>query len=159
MRGFWAGWGATAVRDAPYAGVFLGCYEGCKSVLGKGLGDGGDGDGGVEGGGEETGAGQRMGINFASGMVAAVVASAVTNPFDAVKTRLQLWPGRYGNLANAATVMVREEGWGCLWRGMGLRVGRKAVSSAAVWCGYEELVRRGVGAGVGGSWGGEGRKV
>ena len=128
------------VRDAPYAGVFVGVYEGCKGVLGgRSQGDGREGKG--------MGAGKSMVVNFASGVVAAVVATALTNPFDAVKTRVQLMPGRYGNMVRAGGMMVREEGWRSLFDGMGLRVGRKAVSSALAWMGYEELVRR-VGVGV-----------
>ena len=86
-------------------------------------------------------------INFTSGALAAMMATTATNPFDAVKTRLQLMPGKYGNMASAALLMVRGEGWRSLFDGLGLRVGRKAVSSALTWTGYEELVRRVAGDG------------
>ena len=33
-RGFFSGFGATALRDAPYAGIHLAIYEGTKAVLG-----------------------------------------------------------------------------------------------------------------------------
>lgn len=33
-RGFFSGYGATALRDAPYAGIHLALYEGTKSLLG-----------------------------------------------------------------------------------------------------------------------------
>ena len=38
--------------------------------------------------------------------------------------------------------MVREEGVRSLFDGLGLRMGRKAMSSALAWTLYEELVRR-----------------
>ena len=38
--------------------------------------------------------------------------------------------------------MVREEGVRCLFDGLGLRMGRKALSSALAWTLYEELIRR-----------------
>jgi len=83
-----------------------------------------------------------LGINFLSGVLAAGTATAITNPFDAIKTRLQLMPQRYGNMLKAARMMVREEGVRCLFDGLALRMGRKAVSSALAWTVYEELIRR-----------------
>ena len=157
VRGFFKGFGATAARDAPYAGLYVLFYEQGKGVFGGILGGSGGGGGNGsrenENGKENNKEKKResmMGVNFLSGVVAAVAATSLTNPFDAVKTRLQLMPGRYGNLARAASVMVREEGWRCLFAGLGLRVGRKAVSSALAWTGYEELIRRMEGSVVGG---------
>jgi solute carrier family 25 protein 38 len=37
LRGLFAGWGATALRDAPYSGIFFASFSHCVSVL-KGLG-------------------------------------------------------------------------------------------------------------------------
>jgi solute carrier family 25, member 38 len=34
LRGFFSGFGATALRDAPYAGLQVGLYEAMKSLLG-----------------------------------------------------------------------------------------------------------------------------
>lgn len=51
-------------------------------------------------------------------------------------------PDRYGNMVQAAVRMVREAGVRSLFAGLGLRVGRKAVSAALAWTVYEELVRR-----------------
>ena len=80
--------------------------------------------------------------NSLSGVLAAGFATAVTNPFDAVKTRLQLMPGKYGNMIVAGRRMIREDGLRSLFDGMGLRMGRKALSSALAWTLYEELIRR-----------------
>jgi len=81
-------------------------------------------------------------INFVSGALAAGLATAITNPFDAVKTRLQLMPGRYGNMVRAARLMIREDGVRSLFSGLGLRMARKALSGALVWTVYEELILR-----------------
>ena len=81
-------------------------------------------------------------INFLSGALAAMAATAITNPFDAIKTRLQLLPGRYGNTLEAGLTMVRQEGVRSLFDGLALRMARKAVSSALAWTMYEELIRR-----------------
>ena len=34
-RGFFSGFGATALRDAPYAGIHLALYEATKALLGS----------------------------------------------------------------------------------------------------------------------------
>lgn len=123
-KGFFAGFGATAIRDAPYAGLYVLFYEQSKiSLFGH------------------------LNIaaplaNFGSGVLAAAAATAVTNPFDAVKTRLQLQPERYKNAFSAAKKMITEEGAMCLFDGLGIRMARKAISSALAWTVYEELIRR-----------------
>ena len=140
VGGFFAGFGATAVRDAPYAGLYVVVYEEGKKWMGSLAVRARARAGSVEEG--EMKASWTVPINFLSGVIAAGVATAVTNPFDAIKTRLQLMPGKYGNMVLAGRRMVREEGWRSLMDGLGLRMGRKAASSALAWTVYEELVRR-----------------
>lgn len=140
LRGFFAGFGATAVRDAPYAGLYVVFYEASKSYLSafsKPNTDHGD----------RT---STLGppsfsnpvINAASGVLAGVTATTITNPFDAVKTRLQLLPQKYGNMLKATRIMLRDDGLKSFFDGLGLRIGRKAVSSALAWTVYEELIGR-----------------
>ncbi|KAF2869807.1 mitochondrial carrier domain-containing protein [Massariosphaeria phaeospora] len=138
LRGFFAGFGATAVRDAPYAGLYVVFYEQCKRRLSRVATK-------IE---EKSGGGARLssstsaGINFLSGVVAAGFGTTVTNPFDAIKTRIQLMPSKYGNMVHAARTMLREEGMRSLFDGLGIRIARKAISSALAWTVYEELIRR-----------------
>lgn len=138
MRGFFAGFGATAVRDAPYAGLYVLFYEQSKKRLSKLATK-------IE---ETSGAAVKLssstsaGINFASGVAAAGLGTTITNPFDAIKTRLQLMPSKYVNMVQAAKTMLREEGVMCLFDGLGIRIARKAMSSALAWTVYEELIRR-----------------
>ena len=142
FRGFFAGFGATAVRDAPYAGLYVLFYEQSKARLAElatTLATSKDTGMGLQ---SAPSLATSTSINFLSGMVAAISATAVTNPFDAIKTRLQLMPGKYGNMVVAAKTMLREEGFRSLFDGLGLRMGRKAVSSALAWTVYEELIRR-----------------
>ena len=152
LRGFFAGFGATAVRDAPYAGLYVLFYEQAKTRLGN-LAEmrreqvikatvGGSSTIADEPAGATRLLGSAAPINFTSGVVAAVSATALTNPFDAIKTRLQLMPARYGNTIRAARIMLREEGVASLFDGLALRMGRKALSSALAWTVYEELIRR-----------------
>ena len=129
LRGFFAGFGATAVRDAPYAGLYVVFYEGSKKRL--------DGVIGKDGGGVIAAS-----VNFASGVFAAALATSITNPFDAVKTRLQLFPVKYGNMVRATKLMLKKDGVRSLFDGLALRMGRKALSSALAWTVYEELIGR-----------------
>jgi solute carrier family 25 protein 38 len=138
MRGFFAGFGATAVRDAPYAGLYVLFYEQSKKRLSKLATK-------IE---EKSGAATALswststGINFTSGVAAAGLGTTITNPFDAIKTRLQLMPAKYINMVQAAKMMLREEGVRSLFDGLGIRIARKAMSSALAWTVYEELIRR-----------------
>lgn len=129
LRGFFAGFGATAARDAPYAGLYVVFYEGGKKRL--------NGVVGKDGGGILAAS-----VNFASGVFAAGLATSITNPFDAVKTRLQLFPVKYGNMVRATKLMLKEDGVRSLFDGLALRMGRKALSSALAWTVYEELIGR-----------------
>ena len=139
MKGFFAGFGATAVRDAPYAGLYVVFYEQCKSRLTK-LQNNPSTDEPMNL--QNMNSGTAVSINFLSGLVAACFATTITNPFDAIKTRLQLSPGRYRNMVQASQKMVQEDGLWSLFNGLGLRIGRKAISSALTWTLYEELIRR-----------------
>lgn len=152
-RGFFSGFGATAMRDAPYAGLYVLFYEQSKRRLSRLYGGGGGGGGQAttatkKNEGATVAAAARMHvstaatINFSSGVIAGAACSAVSNPFDAVKTRIQLQPGVYRNMWHAARRMVTTEGARSLLDGLALRMGRKAVSSALAWTVYEELVRR-----------------
>ena len=140
LKGFFSGFGATAVRDAPYAGLYVLFYEAGKSYLNKKLAAD-----------SVTAANAREGrpsvtssatINASSGVLAAGLATAITNPFDAIKTRLQLMPRQYRNTLSATRLMLKEDGVKAFFDGLGLRMGRKAISSALAWTVYEELVGR-----------------
>jgi len=128
LKGFFAGFGVTAVRDAPYAGLYVLIYEQAKAKLGN-----------LTAGSAWS---NSVTINFVSGVLAAVTATTLTNPFDAIKTRIQIAPGRYRNMIQAARMMLRDEGVRSMFSGLSLRIGRKAVSSALTWTVYEEVIRR-----------------
>jgi solute carrier family 25 protein 38 len=81
-------------------------------------------------------------INFGSGVVAAGLATAITNPFDSIKTRIQLRPREYRNMVQASRKMIAEDGFRSLFDGLAIRMARKAMSSALAWTLYEELIRR-----------------
>lgn len=138
IKGFFSGFGATAIRDAPYAGLYVLFYEQLKkrlSLLSQTVPLPGQSPNSMAGS-------KSASINFGSGVIAAGLATAITNPFDAIKTRIQLQPKVYHNMFHAARKMVRVDGVKSLFDGLGLRMGRKAISSALAWTVYEELIRR-----------------
>lgn len=142
LKGFFSGFGATAIRDAPYAGLYVLFYEELKkrlSLLTQKVPAAGELSSKMSGSTSAS-------INFGSGILAAGLATAITNPFDAIKTRIQLQPREYHNMLHAARKMVGEDGIKSLFDGLGLRMGRKAISSALAWTLYEELIRRAEGA-------------
>lgn len=134
-KGFFSGFGATAVRDAPYAGLYVVFYEWSKQYLNRFSGNRDT---------STTGPSAKVAatINATSGVAAAGLATTITNPFDAVKTRLQLMPRKYHNMVRATRIMLKEDGAKAFFDGLGLRIGRKAISSALVWTVYEELIGR-----------------
>lgn len=138
FRGLFSGFGATAARDAPYAGLYVLIYEQLKRRLAAVAHQGNNGSGEQPLGSSS----KSSSINFVSGGLAAGLATTITNPFDAVKTRLQLMPGKYGNMMRAVRLMIHEDGVRSLFGGLGLRIGRKALSSALAWTVYEELILR-----------------
>jgi solute carrier family 25 protein 38 len=136
LRGLFAGFGATAARDAPYAGLYVLFYEQLKRRFSLMANKSTNNET------QATTVSSSSSINFASGAAAAGMATAITNPFDAVKTRLQLMPAKYGNMVHATRLMLQEDGIRSLFGGLGLRMARKAISSALAWTVYEELILR-----------------
>jgi len=161
IRGFFAGFGATAIRDAPYAGLYVVFYEWGKrtlsafatkdtslSVPSRELAAAGPTPSSMTTNTPLSTAAISISptlsstINFTSATVAASVSTALTNPPDAIKTRLQLQPQKYKNTIQALKLMLAEEGVRSLFDGLALRMARKAMSSALAWTVYEEVVRR-----------------
>ncbi|KAJ1333740.1 solute carrier family 25 member 38 [Microdochium nivale] len=145
LPGFFVGFGATALRDAPYAGLYVLTYEQFKRRLSKlyptttpditqhqAAGSNN----------KDMASSRSATINFASGALAGATCSFISNPFDAVKTRIQLRPREYRNMWQACRRMVAEDGFRSLYDGLALRMTRKAVSSALAWMLYEEFVSR-----------------
>ncbi|OBZ83723.1 Solute carrier family 25 member 38 [Choanephora cucurbitarum] len=128
FRGLFAGYGATFIRDAPFAGIYLFFYEGCKTWAN----------------------GYTMAnhipianiiVNMSSGVVAGMAATCTTQPFDMLKTRMQLKPMFYRNMIQSAKKVYREEGLLGFFDGISVRLIRKPLNSAISWTIYEEVVR------------------
>lgn len=127
-RGFFKGYGVTASRDAPYAGLYVLFYEQNKETIGKAFNSSHYG----------------FAVNWISAALAAATATTITGPFDTVKTRIQLDPIGYKTFSKTAYRIVSEEGFLKLFDGLSLRLTRKALSSGIGWMIYEEIVNRGL---------------
>ncbi|PON62784.1 Mitochondrial brown fat uncoupling protein [Trema orientale] len=79
-------------------------------------------------------------------LLTGALAIAVANPTDLVKVRLQaegkLPPGvprRYSGALNAYYTIVRQEGLGALWTGLGPNLARNAIINAAELASYDQM--------------------
>ncbi|WFD21301.1 hypothetical protein MCAP1_003562 [Malassezia caprae] len=130
IRGFFRGFSATALRDAPYAGLYLAFYEQHKHWLGRWTHG-------------ESGA---WWVVSASGLGAGILATVLTHPFDILKTRMQTTPEtllRDPSVAYRPSVfatarhILQADGLRAFADGLGLRCARKAASSMIGWSIFE----------------------
>lgn len=135
---------STICRDVPFSGLFFVVYVQLKGQLG------------VEADSRENVSFYAL-RNFACGAVAAATASAITHPFDVLRTRLQLEgvaaapssrpssnisrqdsPVRRGLIRRMAE-LARTEGPGALCRGLGMRLLKRSLMAALTWTSFEEI--------------------
>ncbi|KAJ1660909.1 hypothetical protein IWQ61_000213 [Dispira simplex] len=90
IRGFFAGYFPTLLRDAPYAGLYIAIYEQFKLTIPTFL---------------RSSANLQLPVpltGMTAGMLAGVIATCLTQPFDMIKTRMQLKPDLYTSLLQSA---------------------------------------------------------
>jgi solute carrier family 25 protein 38 len=80
MRGLTCGLIPTLLRDAPFSGLYLLMYTSSKKAVGKEWMDS-----------------PSLGpyVRFSCGIAAGIGASLVTQPFDVIKTKMQLYPEKF----------------------------------------------------------------
>ncbi|EGV65529.1 hypothetical protein PSN45_002472 [Yamadazyma tenuis] len=130
IRNFFKGSLVTLSRDCPYAGLYVLFYEWFKTDLYR-IASRSHQDhlkGGV--------------TNSASAVLAASLATTITAPFDAIKTRMQL-SSTHASISQTMKILVSEPGgMRNLFKGLSLRLSRKGLSAGISWCIYEELLKR-----------------
>ncbi|KAH3660027.1 hypothetical protein OGAPHI_007232 [Ogataea philodendri] len=132
LAGFFRGFGATCLRDCPYAGLYVLFYQKCKSWIPRVFENNLQPD--------SYSMSKSTAINSFSAVVAAVTATTITSPFDTIKTHMQLNPGKYNSFLNTGNLLVRTH-WTHLFDGITLRIIRKGLSAAIAWAIYEEIVK------------------
>ncbi|KAJ2534550.1 carnitine transporter, partial [Coemansia sp. RSA 1933] len=118
---------ATLLRDVPGSVAYFGAYE----LIKRGLTSQGAGQGSVS----------PVAI-VAAGGLAGMANWAVAIPPDVLKSRLQTAPeGRYSGVRQVFVEMMRTEGAGALFRGMGPALLRAFPANAACFLGVELSLR------------------
>ena len=82
--------------------------------------------------------------NFPCGMVSGVLASIITQPFDVIKTRMQVKPQTYPTLRDTLTTTIRQSGLKGLFTGFVPRATRRTLMAAFTWAFYEEVSLNGL---------------
>lgn len=124
LKGLFSGCAATVARDAPFSGMYLMFYTKAKEVGKKAIGD------------QELTAH----MHFICGLSAGLLASAITQPADVIKTQLQLYPYRYKGTLDCIAVVCKNNGINGLFRGMLPRCIRRTLMAAMSWTVYEALM-------------------
>ncbi|KAL0712652.1 hypothetical protein Bca4012_019630 [Brassica carinata] len=125
-RSLYLGLTPALTRSVLYGGLRLGLYEPTKVCFDWAFGS------------------TNVLVKIASGAFAGAVSTALTNPVEVVKVRLQMNP----NAVPIAEVreIVSKEGIGALWKGVGPAMARAAALTASQLATYDEtkriLVRR-----------------
>eukprot|EP00172_Hildenbrandia_rubra_P000546 Plantae.Rhodophyta-Hildenbrandia_rubra.ctg12832.p1 GENE.Plantae.Rhodophyta-Hildenbrandia_rubra.ctg12832~~Plantae.Rhodophyta-Hildenbrandia_rubra.ctg12832.p1 ORF type:complete len:333 (+),score=53.10 Plantae.Rhodophyta-Hildenbrandia_rubra.ctg12832:46-999(+) len=121
----WRGLGPTLVRDAPFSAIYWSAYEFLKGGKSSPL----------------SGVGNDFSRFLLAGTGAGSLAAFVTVPADVIKTRRQANlvqpPGASTSLGAVARDILREEGVGGLYRGVGPRVAKVAPACAIMMGSYE----------------------
>ncbi|CCD23374.1 Hem25p NDAI_0B03400 [Naumovozyma dairenensis CBS 421] len=137
-KGFFRGVGATCLRDAPYAGLYVLLYEKSKQIVPKFLPTAlihYDKNG-------KYNMSTSTLVNSTSAFISASLATTATAPLDTIKTRMQLDPKVFNGFFKTVYIIVRKESVLNLFSGLSMRLTRKALSAGIAWGIYEDLIKR-----------------
>lgn len=130
LSALWKGIVPGLQRQCLYGGLRIGLYDPVKTFL---VGSAFVGD-------------IPLYYKILAALITGALAIAVANPTDLVKVRLQaegkLPPGvprRYSGALNAYFTIVRQEGLGALWTGLGPNLARNAIINAAELASYDQV--------------------
>lgn len=142
----WRGLGPTLWRDVPFSGIYWAGFEILKTRLSDPIHSPYPGL-------------SPIATSFISGAVSGTISALVTQPFDVLKTRRQVFtpnkdcsPAALNSRASTiplAIHVIKTEGWGALFAGTVPRCGKVAPA-----CGLMIACYEGVGRYLGGSSGG-----
>uniref|UniRef100_A0A7S2KKU5 Mitochondrial carrier protein n=1 Tax=Leptocylindrus danicus TaxID=163516 RepID=A0A7S2KKU5_9STRA len=124
IRGIFKGTGATLLRDAPGCAVYFGSYEFFKKELCR-----------LQ---SVDPSELSPGISLTAGGLAGMFMWSVVLPIDVLKSRFQTSPeGMYKGMGDVYRHLIREEGYGALFKGVGPAMIRAFPANAAVFLGVE----------------------
>ncbi|KAG2697255.1 hypothetical protein I3843_07G097200 [Carya illinoinensis] len=127
-RSMYLGLAPALTRSVLYGGLRLGLYEPSKNVCNWAFGS------------------TNILVKIASGAFSGGIATALTNPVEVLKVRLQMNPNlRRGPIGELQRI-ISEEGIRALWKGVGPAMSRAAALTASQLATYDEskriLIRR-----------------
>ena len=67
------------------------------------------------------------------------MASGVTQPFDVLKTKMQLYPDKFDNILQAAIYVRKKYGPKGYFKGLVPRMMRRTLMAAMAWTVYEQV--------------------
>merc|ERR1719154_806703 len=120
--GLTCGLGATLLRDAPFSGLYLMFYTQIKEFFEPERRNGA--------------------VHFGCGIAAGVMASGMTQPFDVVKTKMQLYPHKFRNTWQVFLYVHKKYGPAGFFKGLVPRSLRRTLMAAMAWTIYEEMTQQ-----------------
>ncbi|EQC35637.1 hypothetical protein SDRG_06921 [Saprolegnia diclina VS20] len=114
IRGFYKGLLPSVVRDGFYSGIRLGAYEPMKELLGA-----------------TDPHHTPLYLKVVAGALTGAFGSALANPTDLVKIRMQGEGTRYNSVRSAVEDIVAHDGVKGLWKGVGPTMKRAALLTAS----------------------------
>ncbi|CAD5221959.1 unnamed protein product [Bursaphelenchus xylophilus] len=123
MLGLWRGLMPTLLRDAPYSGLYLVFYRRQLRLI------------------EEWNNSPEIPTlsRFSCAVISGFIACLITQPFDVVKTVVQLYPKRTASVYKATLILYKEHGWTFFFRGYLLRASRRTLAAALNWTIFDEM--------------------
>ncbi|EJF63122.1 solute carrier family 25 member 38 [Dichomitus squalens] len=126
---------ASSLRDAPYAGIFVVFYEHIKATLSSAASS--TSNSAVVGIPFSLSAG----VNSLSAASAGAFATLATQPFDVLKTKMQVRSEtKYRGVWSTVRAIWQQRGVAGFFDGSTLRMSRKIFSSAIGWAVYEGVL-------------------
>jgi len=136
LRGLWAGYTPTLIRDVPFSGIYWTGYEYIKSTLRNHIPNE-----------HKKHRGFSFLVDFISGATSGSIAAILTTPIDVIKTNTQVSglplnphstaPSIRKTALEVARNILREEGWRGLVKGIVPRAAKVAPSCAIMISSYE----------------------
>jgi len=123
MRGMYRGLVPTLVRDVPFSGLYLACYEALKSSSPLWLSTS-----------------SPAAAHALAGLGAGLLASLVTHPADVVKTKMQLAGLQSPGVIATVRIIHRQQGITAFTVGLAPRLLRRTSMVALAWTVYEKML-------------------
>ncbi|KAI0773683.1 solute carrier family 25 member 38 [Fomes fomentarius] len=126
---------ASSLRDAPYAGIFVVFYEHIKSMMSSAVSSAPNATVIAVPFSLSTA------VNSASAATAGALATLATQPFDVLKTKMQVRSEtKYRGVLSTVRAVWQQRGVAGFFAGATLRMSRKIFSSAIGWAVYEGVL-------------------